>query len=203
MHIVLIGDSIFDNASYVGEAESVENLLSNQNPDAEVSLLAVDGAYTIDVHEQLKSFPDTATNVFVSCGGNDALRSIDTLEVKSSSVGESLDILFQVKEKFRENYVSMLEGVLSKHDCVAVCTIYNKVPDLSERSYTALALFNEVILEELASRNLPVIDLRVICNEARDYSPISSIEPSVHGGKKIVSRIGAIVENGCLSGIYV
>ena len=203
MHIVLLGDSIFDNASYVRESESVSDLLKNRFPNSTVSLLAVDGDITTDVHEQLKSFPESATAVFLSCGGNDALRSIDILDAESSSVGEALDILFQVKERFRSKYIAMLDAVLSQHENIAVCTIYNKVPGLSESAYTALALFNEVILEELSSRKLPIIDLRVICNEERDYSTTSPIEPSLHGGKKIVQRMADIVESGYLSGVYI
>jgi len=189
VHIVLIGDSIFDNASYVSEGESVKELLSNEIPGAEITLLAVDGDVTTDIYRQLESFPENATNVFISCGGNDALRSIDILEEKASTVGEALDILNGAREVFRSNYVSMLECVLKLHSTVNVCTIYNHVPGISARALTALALFNEIILEELSLRNIPVIDLRVICTENRDYSEASPIEPSKHGGVKIVKAI--------------
>jgi len=203
MHIVLLGDSIFDNALYVEEHESVLDLIQNRIPNAEVTLLALDGNITTDVYKQLKRFPSSASIVFLSCGGNDALQNINILDAESTSVGDALDILNQVKENFRSNYVSMLEAVLNKHEKVAVCTIYNKVPGLNGRAHTVLALFNEVILEELSSRKLPIIDLRVICNEERDYSRISPIEPSLYGGQKIVQRIAYIVENGCLSNIYI
>ena len=201
MNIVLIGDSIFDNGSYVGE--SVSDLVKKSILNADVDLLAVDGDVTTDVYKQLERFPSTADYVFVSCGGNDALRSISILEEKASSVGSALDILYQAKERFRSDYVGMLEAILKKHKKVAVCTIYNKVPGLSQSAYTALALFNEAILEELASRNLPVIDLRVICDEERDYSTISPIEPSVFGGAKIVDRIRKVIGNDFLSKVYV
>lgn len=192
MHLVLIGDSIFDNASYVSEGESVSDLLALELPEAKISLLAVDGDVTTDVSTQLKSFPKDATSVFISCGGNDALRSIDVLDCSVSTVGEALDVMYKARETFRSNYVAMLESVLRRHSQVMACTIYNKVPGVSEKALTALAIFNEVILEELSIRKIPLIDLRVICNESSDYSEISPIEPSKSGGEKIVK---SLVEN--------
>ena len=193
MHLVLIGDSIFDNASYVSEGESVSDLLALEFPEAKISLLAVDGGVTTDVFSQLKWFPKDATNIFISCGGNDALRSIGILDEKVATVGDGLDILYLARESFRSNYVSMLESILSLHAKVSACTIYNKVPGLSERALIALAIFNEVILEELSVRNVPIIDLRVICNESVDYSEISPIEPSRNGGEKIAKSLAAII----------
>ena len=78
-----------------------------------------------------------------------------------------------------------------------------KVPELNVASRAALALFNEVMLEELSSRNIPIIDLRVIFSEEQDYSPVSPIEPSVYGGRKIVMQIERLIQSGFESGIYV
>lgn len=75
MKIALLGDSIFDNALYVGDSESVSDLLLSLKPDLELELLAVDGDVTTDVFKQLSKLPASADYVFVSCGGNDALRA--------------------------------------------------------------------------------------------------------------------------------
>jgi hypothetical protein len=40
---------------------------------------------------------------------------------------------------------------------------------------------------------LPVLDLRLICDEARDYSELSPIEPSEIGGAKIAQAIRRIL----------
>jgi len=203
MNIVLIGDSIFDNASYVGQAESVSDILKREVSESKVSLLAVDGDITTDVHEQLKSFPADATHVFISCGGNDALINDGVLEDKCATVDEALQLLHDIKEQFRHNYIAMLEAVQSKHSRIAACTIYNKVPGLNGSKNTALALFNEIILEVLSSKELPILDLRVICNEDSDYSTISPIETSVNGGRKIVSRMITLMETDFSPKIYV
>ena len=49
-HLVLIGDSIFDNAGYVATGEAVIDQLQDKLPKGyKVSLLAVDGDVTEDV----------------------------------------------------------------------------------------------------------------------------------------------------------
>jgi hypothetical protein len=53
----------------------------------------------------------------------------------------------------------------------------------------ALAPFNDVILREAAERNLPVLDLRQVRADARDYATSSPIEPSTQGGRKIAAVI--------------
>jgi len=195
MHIVLVGDSIFDNAAYVEEGAAVKLLLASVVKDVKVTLLAVDGHVTTDVPAQLSAFPDDATHVFVSCGGNDALRIVGVLEKPVASVGRALEVLTDIKEEFRQKYKYMLKAVSEKHNNIVVCTIYNKVPTIPEKALSALALLNEVILEEAAVRKLPVIDLRVICNEVGDYSTVSPIEPSEQGGEKIVRVINTVLNN--------
>ena len=44
-----------------------------------------------------------------------------------------------------------------------------------------------LILRAAAEAGLPVIDLRLVCAAAADYSAISPIEPSVQGGAKIAA----------------
>jgi hypothetical protein len=73
-HIVLLGDSIFDNAPYVQTGEAVIHHLKRRIPNTwQATLLAIDGAVTREVHEQLQQLPPDATHLFLSVGGNDAL----------------------------------------------------------------------------------------------------------------------------------
>lgn len=189
-HLVLLGDSIFDNAAYVKQGESVIELLRQAlGQHAAATLLAVDGAVTTDVAKQLRSLPRDTSHVFISAGGNDALRSAHVLNQPASSVADALATLSGVREVFRVHYVSMLKSVLAKSGKVTVSTIYNSVPGVDPSALTALALFNEVILQEAAAIGLPIIDLRIICNEAGDYSSISPIEPSGQGAQKIADAI--------------
>lgn len=70
-HIVLLGDSIFDNAVYVPGKPSVHQQLETKIAPRgwRASLLAVDGNVILDVAErQLKGLPKDATHLFVSVG---------------------------------------------------------------------------------------------------------------------------------------
>jgi hypothetical protein len=51
----------------------------------------------------------------------------------------------------------------------------------------ALTIFNDVIIKEAFKAGIPLIDLRLVCNEDADYS--NPIEPSIAGGKKIAEVI--------------
>ena len=72
-HVVLLGDSIFDNARYVPGGPAVVDQLRASLPGGRATLLAVDGAVAADVPRQLAALPADATHLAVSAGGNDAL----------------------------------------------------------------------------------------------------------------------------------
>ena len=79
-----------------------------------------------------------------------------------------------------------IEAVSKRYSKVARSTIYNKVPDLNVPSQAALGMFNEVILEELSSREIPIIELSVLVRDEQDYSAVSETKTSVHGGRRNV-----------------
>jgi len=200
-HIVLLGDSIFDNAGYVDAGDSVIEQLARKLPsDTKATLLAVDGDVTNDVYAQLDNFPHDATHVFISCGGNDALRIANVLNKPVNSVGEAMDVFTEIKNQFEKHYSSMMHAVRGKSSQISICTVHDSVPEYSERALTALSMFNEVILAVAFKLNAPVIDLRLACNDPRDYSPVSPIEPSKYGGEKITDLILAVTEQHSFDG---
>lgn len=196
-HVVLLGDSIFDNASYVAGGPAVIDHLRKVLPkDWSATLLAIDGACTPDVERQLRGIPADATHVVLSVGGNDALGvSMAILSEPAGTVREALSYLSAVRDTFRSSYREMLlEHVLSLGKPTFLCTIYDSIPSrLTEAELTGLGLFNDVITREAFKAGLSLIDLRVICNEASDYADVSPIEPSVAGGAKIARAIARAV----------
>ena len=56
---------------------------------------------------------------------------------------------------------------------------------------TALTVFNDCITREAFARGLPLIDLRLLCDQKEDYA--NPIEPSVRGGEKIAAAIARLV----------
>jgi hypothetical protein len=193
-HTVLLGDSIFDNAVYVsGEPALIEQLQGFLTEDWATTLLAVDGHVTADVVTQLQKLPNDATHLVVSCGGNDALGHSSVLSEPVRTVAEALGYFAQIREDFRREYQRMLMQTLLTGLAVAVCTVYDCVPDLQPMAHSALSMFNEVILREAFAAKVPVVDLRLICTEMADFSKLSQIEPSRQGGEKIARVISNLL----------
>jgi hypothetical protein len=193
-HVVLLGDSIFDNARYVPDRPPVVEQVRRGLPVGwKGTLAAVDGHTVADVAMQLPRVPADATHLVVSVGGNDALGASSLLREPASSVGEALAVVANAIAEFRRAYVAMLKGVLGLGKPTAVCTIYDAIPILGDPERAALAGFNDVISRAAAVVGIPLIDLRVICDNADDFSPMSPIEPSVVGGAKIADAICRLV----------
>ncbi|HXG78023.1 MAG TPA: SGNH/GDSL hydrolase family protein [Methyloceanibacter sp.] len=195
-HVVLLGDSIFDNKAYVGSGPDVIAQLRAALPQGSIATLAaVDGSTTADVRQQLGNLPKDATHLIVSAGGNDALEQRGVLQEWSLSIAGALDKLSKIKSSFGKSYAAMLNAVTARGLPTAVCTIYDaRYQDLELRRIAAagLTVFNDVILREAFARALPVIDLRIMFDDDADYA--NDIEPSVKGGEKIARAIAALVE---------
>jgi hypothetical protein len=192
-HVVLLGDSIFDNARYVPDRPPVIEQLRRSLPTGwRASLLAADGAVVEDVRSQMANLPGDATHLFVSAGGNDGLGEITILGESVSSVAEALELLCDVQARFHDEYRKMLKTLCAVGKPAAVCTIYDAIPGLGLAEQAAVAVFNDVILREAFRAGVPVIDLRLVCDQPEDYSPLSSIEPSLAGGSKIARTIAEL-----------
>jgi hypothetical protein len=194
-HVVLLGDSIFDNKRYVGDGPDVIDQLKADLPSGwTASLNAVDGSTTLDIAGQIERLPSDATHLVVSVGGNDALKHKDLLDEKADSVAEVLDKLGKIKGEFQANYRTMLDGLLAVKLPTALCTIYEaryRDPDTHRIAATGLSVFNDVITREVFARGLPLIDLRLIVTADEDYA--NDVEPSVKGGAKIARVIATLV----------
>ncbi|MDA3939841.1 MAG: SGNH/GDSL hydrolase family protein, partial [Spirochaetia bacterium] len=90
-HITLLGDSIFDNGSYVDKNKDVTTHLREiVQKNCKVSLCAVDGAMIDNVAKQLDYIPADSTSVFLSIGGNDVLQYKNVLTNNSLTALEFL-----------------------------------------------------------------------------------------------------------------
>jgi hypothetical protein len=193
-HVVLLGDSVFDNAAYVAGGPDVVKQLRSLLPSGwQATLGAVDGSVTGGVERQLGRLPPDASHLVVSAGGNDALGYASILEARAQSVAEAVDRLAAVRERFGQDYERMLDRVMERRLSTAVCTIYDtRIPQPRWRLVvTALSVFNDCITRAAFARDLPVIDLRLLCDQDEDYA--NPIEPSVRGGEKIAAAIAGLL----------
>jgi hypothetical protein len=196
-HIVLLGDSVIDNKSYVGQGPDVAEQLRVLAPkEWQVTRLAMDGAVSSDVLRQLKNSPADTTHLVISAGGNDALGESGVLDATAHSVGEVLMRLANIQDRFREGYAQMLKAADSRKLPTAVCSIYDpRFPDPLRRRVSALALsvINDVITREAFRHQLTLIDLRVMFANDADFA--NPIEPSVQGGMKLARAIHHFVSD--------
>lgn len=192
-HLILLGDSIFDNAVYVPGGPSVLDHLRRILPaDGRATLFAQDGAIAADLPAQLRDLPADATHLFVSVGGNDALeRAGPLLRDEAGTLANALAVLAEVQADFRRDYRAMLTAIANAAPTLplVLCTIYDAIPGLSPAEHAGIALFNDVITREAFDARAALIDLRLICTETSDYAPISPIEPSASGGGKIARTV--------------
>lgn len=195
-HIILLGDSIFDNAAYVNGGLDVITHLRQQIPSGwQASLKAVDGSVVENVSNQTLEMPADTSHLFVSAGGNNAILEADVLQMRVSSSAEVFDRVADLASTFEYHYRQMLLAVLKFNKPTTVCTIYYpRIPEAFAQkiAVSALATFNDVIIRQAILAGIPLIDLRLVCNEASDYA--NEIEPSEMGGKKIASVIARVVK---------
>ncbi len=191
-HVVLLGDSSFDNAAYVEpDGSPVIEWLEDVLPTGwRATLLAVDGSTTHDIVNQLQRLPEFVTHLVVSVGGNDALLHAGLLSETANSVADVLSRLAAVRATFARDYAAMLRAVQTRNRPTIVSTIYEpRFDDPLQQmlASTALTLFNDVILRQATEAGLAIIDLRLVCREAEHYA--NPIEPSSLGGHRIAGAI--------------
>jgi hypothetical protein len=194
-HVVLLGDSIFDNKAYVSGGPDVITQLGAALPQGwHATLSAIDGSTTQDIARQLANLPKGASHLVVSVGGNDALGQREILEEGARSVAEVLGRLAAIKVVFGADYARMLDQVTATGLPTTVCSIYgSNYEDAETRkiSNTALSIFNDVVTRDVFARGLPLIDLRLIFDEPADYA--SAVEPSLKGGAELAQIITLVV----------
>jgi hypothetical protein len=191
-HLVLLGDSILDNASYVpSRRPAVIDHVRNRLPsDWTATLRALDGSTIRSVFLQLRSLPADASHLVLSVGGNDVLAEIGILHEPVATVGEALHRLAAVRDAFEEDYRELLLAITERALPTAVCTIYNPCSDdyeFQRAAVAALGVFNDCIIRAAREVRFSVIELRAVCTEPAHYA--NEIEPSALGGAKIAEAI--------------
>ena len=159
-HLVLLGDSIFDNRAYVAGGPAVIDQVQKTVPAGwKASLLAVDGNTSVQVPDQLKRLPSDCTHLVLSAGGNDAIGCLDLMGTPASNLMGALGTLYKMLAGFEQSYKALMSELLSLNRPLMVCTIYDSVPGLVEPLKLALALFNDVIIRNAVASGVPILDL--------------------------------------------
>jgi hypothetical protein len=194
-HVVLLGDSIFDNGIWAtGGLSVIEHLRNILGRNWKATLLAIDGSTTEGIDTQLEKIPEDANLLFVSLGGNNALQNMGMFFEPAKSTTDVLENFSDMSADFQLYYSHMLKKVLNLKLPTAICTIYfPRFPDpkWQKSVLSALTYYNDCIIREAIKMHLPILDLRFVCTESNDFT--NAIEPSAMGGEKIAHAISRLI----------
>jgi len=216
-HVVLLGDSILDNQSYVihdgpSVIEQLQFKIKDQSLPWKATLLAVDGAVISGVKRQIQALPEDTTVMVMSIGGNNGLGELGRIHGMGNSIFNPVtmySVMTEFLADFRKRYSENLDLVIGQANEVCsspvpliLCTIYYPMfEDFFSKTvaYLGLSFVNNIILDEAKKRGLPVIELGTLFDKPQDYA--NPIEPGVPGGDKITNNIIKIIrergfENG-------
>jgi lysophospholipase L1-like esterase len=194
--LVLLGDSILDNAPYTRPEPDTRSHLQGLLTQWSVQLLARDGATMGHVAMQLHELAIRPSVAVLSVGGNDATEHIGLLGRRSSSAqvfGELLDIA----DAFGDRYERVARAVVERAERLIVCTIYEvqlEPPAYARLARAPLAVLNDRIIRIAARVGADVLELRAVCTLPSDF--VRQIEPSATGALKIARAIAHAVEAG-------
>jgi len=151
-NILLLGDSIIDNRSYVleGELEVTAHLkkLYLYEPDVSITNNAVDGDTMYDLKNNHLDTPDIeeASHIIVSIGGNDLLHNISFLQ-RTSELSKIMgkdarigkwgvkelnpsrnrvfeETYFEIIKPFKKQYETIVANLSSHRANLLLCTVY-------------------------------------------------------------------------------
>jgi len=188
MNITLLGDSVFDNGSYLNKGEKTAPELLNTKFMNRFSMLATDGATTTSViASQIPKIKKNTNKIFVSIGGNDLLGYSHLLDEKNTKTIKK--IVANARRKFAIDYETMLQSLKRTRIPIAIFTIYYGEFPSPEKQIVKYAVdnFNRVILNLCEKHVIPVLNLNGVLNSPSDFT--KHIEPSAKGSKKLADAI--------------
>jgi lysophospholipase L1-like esterase len=192
--LVLLGDSILDNAPYTTPERDTTAHLQNLLPAWTVVRLAQDGATMSDMRSQLRELPNRPLTAVLSIGGNDAIEHISVLDTRASNSADVLEELLAIADNFGSRYEAVARSVAEHADRLVLCTIYEvqlQPARYAQLARVPLALLNDRIIRTASRLGLEVLELRSVCTETSDF--VLQIEPSAQGAAKIARAITAIM----------
>ncbi len=189
--IFCVGDSMLNNAHYVGAGESVLDCLQMLgSKNCNYVMLAKDGARLSDVFQQIDTLTASATGsdscmMVVSVGGNDILSEAKPVSQASLVDAETLEY-FQI-------FLKLVKSIHVRFDRKMQIFVLNLYyPGSKKRFHDRIRQWNAWLDEHALTAGYTVIHTDSVMTEADDIC--YKIEPSPQGGEKIA---GLIIANTC------
>lgn len=178
--VILMGDSVLNNANYVSSGNSVYDYLKKKLN--KVINLAKDGATISDLYTQLDKIPvdlnNTDTYIFISAGGNDILNKRTELTTN------------EIRRLF-DTYMDFLKALRVKLGSTKINIINLYLPTNPRfQSYkTSIDQWNQLINQysNKIGEMYNVVDLHSLLTTPEDF--VYDIEPSESASNKIANLI--------------
>jgi len=181
--IVLLGDSILKNNSYVSDGKSVDNMIEERNPS--IFSLAVNNSKIVDVYGQINKIPldinSSSTFIFLSSGGN------DILSFYVDQHGDTTDTGFL--NTMLAAYKKLVKSIQTRMDkCqIVILDIYYPTSNQFAQYRPIIEEWNTLIANYARENSLGLLKISQKVTSSDDFT--LGIEPSEKGGAKIAQQI--------------
>lgn len=185
--IILLGDSILKNNSYVEDGKGVDDLLKERNIGT-VHSLAINNSLINDIYSQFTSIPSElnkgSTYIFLSAGGNDILKNF----VENEQDEEKEYILNTIFKAYKK-LVESIQTKMNRAKLILIDIYYPNNIKYSQH-HPIIQKWNTK-LEDFKNQNssniYDVLNASKILTNSNDFT--FDIEPSSYGGKKLVNEM--------------
>ena len=185
-NIVVLGDSVFDNRSYVSSTASIPYLLG-EHEYLNTKMYAKDGAKIEDLNSQLqqclKEIDDNNETLFISIGGNNILTfktsKKENKNEEQKNIGRFVDTIFGYYRNILKNYDFKCNLVL--------CNIYVPYSEKNSVYEKCIHVWNNKLSSFAENNNYKVMKLDKLLYKKEDFA--DNLEPSKIGGEKIVKNM--------------
>ena len=181
--IVLLGDSILKNNSYVSNGKGVDNILEERN--AKVVSLAENNSKIVDIYGQINKIPleldSKSSFIFLSSGGN------DILSFYVDQNGDATDTGFL--NTMLAAYKKMVKSIQTRmNNCqIVLLDIYYPTSNQFAQYRPIIEEWNSLIANYARENSLGLLQISQSVTSSEDFTV--GIEPSEKGGAKIVQLI--------------
>ena len=187
--IVLLGDSILKNNSYVPDGKAVDNILEERSlkndKNIELYSLAENNSKIVDVYSQINKIPldinNKSTTIFLSSGGNDILSFYVDQHGDTSDTGFLNTMLAAYKK--------LVKSIQTRMDLcqIVLLDIYYPTSNQFAQYKPILEEWNGLIADYARENSLGLLQISQIVTSNDDFT--LGIEPSEKGGEKIAQSI--------------
>jgi len=188
-NIILLGDSVLKNNSYVTRGKAVDDLLISKTK-CKILSLAKNNSTIVNVYSQITYIPDKLntqnTYIFLSIGGNDILEKyVDG----SKEPADNISYLKTIFAAYKKVIVAL--RIKMDHSNIVLLDMYYPENLKYKQFHPLIREWNRLVYDYARDTQTRVVHISNILQSNEDFT--LEIEPSEQGGEKITdSIIGAI-----------